>query len=274
MKKIEYKKIAKSLCAVFLTVGVLMVSCRLSILAADEPEGNVGVHPGARASDKYNVTVEFGSLQFYYDWGEWSPETHDYVTSPSSTMPAKGGTAGKPGWYGFDGDSNKITIINESDGKEIYANIWFDTVSKNPGGSAFSLEQDSVTMTLYEDSAFSAEVETQAAFKDVVAGYVLKIPTNIAASPYVCYLSLSGEPQLTSGEPYVSQAAIPIGYLSVSIATAESEDNAKTAFQSIQTIATGSAVFSVGLGLSGVTSAETTTAETTTAEVTTEVPQP
>lgn len=231
MTQIPYSKIAKSLCALLLAVGFLLVQQNMTLLATDESltektpsVEEVACDTALLAADekpvyKYNVTVEFGALHFYYDWGEWSPTTHDYVASSTSTMPANGVTAGEPGWYGFDGTNNCVKIINHSaDG--IYVNISYTT----PSEANSPLDDGAVTMKIFENVGLTTPLESIAGFNKIDNHYVfLCAPTAVAVDPLLpepgqCYyLSLSGEP-LKDGMPYTENVA-SIGYLSVSVAT-------------------------------------------------------
>ena len=101
---------------------------------------------------KYNVTIEFGALHFYYDWGEWNTNTHSYQADPSSTNPAADTVAGTPGWYGFDGQNNLLTIKNHSEG-EVLVNVTFDMNKDgkydNSSGEFRELNHN-IIMSLYE----------------------------------------------------------------------------------------------------------------------------
>ena len=58
----------------------------------------------------YSVEIYFGSLSFYYDYGIWDVNSLTYVSNTSSKNPAKDTMDGSPGWYGFDGVANKISV--------------------------------------------------------------------------------------------------------------------------------------------------------------------
>ena len=88
----KYNRIARSLCAVMLAVSTLMPP---PVARAVEP---VDVATGKNV---YSLTVEFGSLAFYYDHGIWDPNLMNYVASTSDDTAAEGTTQGFPGWYGF-----------------------------------------------------------------------------------------------------------------------------------------------------------------------------
>ena len=60
--------------------------------------------------DVYALDIEFGSLSFTYDYGIWDVNDMRYEAVSTSINPAEGTVAGYPGWYGFDGKANKVTI--------------------------------------------------------------------------------------------------------------------------------------------------------------------
>lgn len=103
----RYNRIARSLCAVMTAVFAMMPAFRVK---AAEPK-----------IYKYSLSVEFGSLAFYYDHGIWDPNEMNYVADEASANPAKSadpdsGRAtldGYPGWYGFDDMANKIVVTND-----------------------------------------------------------------------------------------------------------------------------------------------------------------
>ena len=107
----RYNRIARSLCAVIFALCFVSV---LSVVRADNdpPE-----------DDKYSLTVEFGSLSFYYDHGVWDPNLMNYVATSNDTSAAAGTTAGYPGWYGFDGTANKIKVTNTSYNDDMTINL-------------------------------------------------------------------------------------------------------------------------------------------------------
>ena len=93
----NYKRIARSLCAVMLAFATLLPPP--AVQADNIP-----------TSDRYSLTVEFGSLSFYYDHGVWDPNLMNYVATTTDETAAKGTVNGYPGWYGFDGTANKIKV--------------------------------------------------------------------------------------------------------------------------------------------------------------------
>lgn len=230
MTRIPYRKIAKSLCALLLAVGFLLVQQNMTLFAVDEPLTEKSPSVDEVACDaliaadekpvyKYNVTVEFGALHFYYDWGEWSPTKHDYVASSTSTMPANGVTAGKPGWYGFDGKNNCVKIINHS-ADSIYVNISYTT----PSEAKLPLDDGAVTMKIFKEAGLTTPLESVVGFNKIDNHYVFSCAPTAAwtdpslPEPGKCYyISLHGAPT-AGGVPYTETNSV-IGYLSVSVAT-------------------------------------------------------
>lgn len=105
----RYNRIARSLCAVIIAVCAVIPHFWVQ---ADETK-----------TYKYSLSVEFGSLAFYYDHGIWDPNEMNYVADEQSANPAQSadpdsGRAtldGYPGWYGFDDVANKIVVTNDAD---------------------------------------------------------------------------------------------------------------------------------------------------------------
>ncbi|MBO7275594.1 MAG: hypothetical protein J6V15_04395 [Clostridia bacterium] len=95
----RYNRIARSLCAVM--TAACAVIPRFWVQA--EPVKDY----------KYSLSVEFGSLAFYYDHGIWDPDKMNYVADEASANPAQGTLDDYPGWYGFDGVANKIVVTND-----------------------------------------------------------------------------------------------------------------------------------------------------------------
>ena len=116
MKNVIWVRITKSLCAVFLIFSLLVCAYpRMMILAADKEPSNTPSEIATTDGYRYNLEIEYsGTFTFTYDWGVWDPDKCMYVASQESKYPAAGTTNGMPGWYGFDGVTNKITFTNYS----------------------------------------------------------------------------------------------------------------------------------------------------------------
>ena len=94
----RYNRIARSLCA------VMTAAC--AVIPAFRVQAEPKIY-------KYSLSVEFGSLAFYYDHGIWDPNQMNYVADETSANPAQGTLDDYPGWYGFDGVANKIVVTND-----------------------------------------------------------------------------------------------------------------------------------------------------------------
>ena len=192
---------------------------------------NVAVDPKAQQLDpseydpddgspyKYYIEIEFGALQFYYDWGEWSPAEHAYKASDSSAFPANGTEQGKPGWYGFDGTNNKISISNGSVSPDAVIGVSVSfrapqgtgTGYDSAYGHTFAAVDDFVEMALFRDEALTDEVVSSSPYAFFVA----------PQSTQNYYVSFANEPFLTdSGGAtvrYDSQSPQAIGFLTVRV---------------------------------------------------------
>ena len=98
----RYNRITSTLC-------VVMLALCLVLFAPEAHADNDSI-----VEDRYSLTVEFGSLAFYYDHGVWDPNVMNYVASSNDTTAAVGTTVGYPGWYGFDGTANMVLVQNTS----------------------------------------------------------------------------------------------------------------------------------------------------------------
>ncbi len=200
MLKTKYK-LAGSLCAVILAVSILVLTVGFPLPAGAEEELTEDGY-------KYAVTIEFGAMSFYYDYGTWDVHELRYVADKASIFPSAGTEDGFPGWYGFDGVTNKISVT--------YANSYDDYADQ---GIAISLDYrvltaeeasgtgggqvvNGVTMSFYEDSDFRIAQSPSFVAKNNVKKEL--------------YVSLSGEPQ-TSGGKYESGSFSPIGMLTIQI---------------------------------------------------------
>lgn len=207
---------ARSLCAVFLAAAIIFLLFPFC-LRADETTGDPG------DDDKpyiYAVEIEFGSFGFYYDWGTWNVGTFSYETDPTSRSPAADTVSGKPGWYGFDGITNKIKVTNltlSSAEQRIKILIEYSGVSDEY--NAFPLLPGSVKMYCYDSPSFDTclNVFDRTAFIPDVCEFYMG---NSGDSREI-YLSFSGEPKTADGQPYMSGTAQKIGYITLGVALAD-----------------------------------------------------
>lgn len=198
--KTKYKS-AGSLCAVILAVSIVIMTSVFPLNTRAESE---------QADDgyKYAVTIEFGSMSFYYDYGTWDVSEMRYIADTSSTFPAAGTDNGFPGWYGFDGVTNRIsfTYVNSYDGNAnqgINVSLTYRSLTATElAGAGGSQVIDGVTMSFYEDKDFLTSQS---------ASFVVK--NNVKKEVYA---SLSGEPQASGGK-FESGSFSPIGMLTIQI---------------------------------------------------------
>lgn len=188
-------KITASLCVV-----LFCLSCCLfpGVYAAEgEDEGAVS------DPDVYIITIEFGNLSFYYDYGVWDVNSMRYVADDASINPADGTDEGFPGWYGFDSIANRIAIINEStDERAVTFSLAYRSLTEDelPGAGVTDVGMVSgVTMTVSDGGWSNGQVAVPADGNQVVG-----------------YVHLQGQPTVAGGR-YDSSTMTPIGMLTLSI---------------------------------------------------------
>ena len=185
-------KITRSLCAVMLSLSFLVPGV-MSVPAEASPTD---------PNDVYSMDVEFGNLSFYYDYGTWDVNDMRYEASATSSDPANGTVNGYPGWYGFDGIANKISIKNGSEtGEEITVSLSYRDLS---GAEIAEAGADGAITGV----TFAVEGWTSRA-----ADYIAPVP---AQNVVDAYIHLSGEPQL-NGASYDTATMKPIGMLILKI---------------------------------------------------------
>ena len=291
----------------------------------EKPTGPVAAENAADPEDgykiyKYMINIEYGTLSFYYDWGIWDTDYCMYTAEKSSFGPSKetqentaqlrNNLQGQlqnvteenlpkaPGWYGFDGTANKISITNLSGGSaDVY--VRFDYNYETDGFNTSDVFPRIVqpTVTYYFDEEMSASCGTQAEngnyqimkipYSEIDSQSKEHVPTNI-------YVSLSGAPYeadmngaSTEGR-YHADTATQIGFLTVTVGVSpesllpsptqsfslrdeeeELELIESTVTEETTTVETTSAEETTTAET--ISAEETTTAETTSAEETTTV---
>ena len=194
-------KAARSCCAVILAICIFFMAVNFTLPVNSESEH---VEDGYR----YAVTIEFGAMSFYYDYGTWDVNEMRYVADSASVFPASGTESGFPGWYGFDGITNKISITyvnsyDESTNQNInisltYRPLTADEAADVGGGQVV----DGVTMSFYADSDLKTVLSPSFVFQNGIKKEL--------------YASLSGVPQ-TSGGKYESGPFSPVGMITIQI---------------------------------------------------------
>ena len=168
-----------------------------------------GASADAEEEYVYKIVIEFGSFSFYYDYGTWDPGTLTYKADPASSDPSHSTVKGSPGWYGFDGISNKITVENLSDYEGQPLSDLKITISYSQAEFSQTVGE-SVSMTLFSDEAFLKEHEGISPD----GSYSFTIPSG---TENVVFVSLSGTPSDSQGNDIFSDVAIPIGYITLQV---------------------------------------------------------
>lgn len=194
---------AKSLCAVILSVVLLLLAVPPFHVAAEESSGQTG-YP-------YAVTIEFGSMTFYYDYGAWDVNEMRYKADESSQYPANGTVQGYPGWYGFDGTANRISVkysnVNEEDAPT-QNRMLSVTLEYRSLQSAEGRVVEGIVMELYADVTLTVPAESR-----------FTVPHTDpldADAKTVLYVSLRGTP-LENGGKYTAESFVPVGMLTVRV---------------------------------------------------------
>lgn len=194
---------AKSLCAVILLFALLLFSLPAAPMRAEEET------PEAQGY-KYAVTIEFGSMAFCYDYGAWNVNEMRYTADASSANPAADTEPGYPGWYGFDGMANRISVKfsngNENDDADTNRNLAV-TLDYRALAATEGVALAGISAEFYSDAALTLKSE-----KSFLVPHTS--PENNDKT--VIYISLSGEP-LSDDIKYTSDNFSPIGFLTIRI---------------------------------------------------------
>ena len=195
---------AKSLCAVIMAVALILLSAPMFPAYAENDETKSDGY-------KYAVTIEFGSMTFFYDYGKWDVNEMRYKTDDASQNPANGTESGYPGWYGFDGTANRISVKysneNETDtptqNRKLAATLDYRKLSSAEGRVV-----DGVAMDFYSDAALT--VPFSPSFT------VPHTDPEDENAKTVIYTSLRGEPTENGGK-YLSDSFVPVGMLTIRV---------------------------------------------------------
>lgn len=195
---------AKSLCAVLLALSLLFALLPAPVRAQDSDSSEANAY-------QYAVTIEFGSLTFYYDYGAWDVDELRYRAAASSQNPANGTEPGFPGWYGFDGTANAIRVQytnkNEADSPEQNRRLAV-SLSYRPLADSEGRAVSGVSMQFFSDPALTQPISSSFT--------VSHTPAEDTAARTTVYASLTGEP-VENGGKYLSESFSPIGMLTISV---------------------------------------------------------
>lgn len=164
----------------------------------------------------YEIEIEFGSLGFFYDYGVWNVNTFSYETDVMSKNPAADTVEGYPGWYGFDGVANKITVKNHS--LTIDQGAPTDSVSVEISFTGFTSSDVSqnasvisgISMYCYD----GADLKNSNCLNTGENIYEFDIKNG---EDKELYISFSGEPKNSDGSSFISLSAKPIGFITLTV---------------------------------------------------------
>ena len=198
---------------------------------------------------QYLVTIEFGSFQFWYDWGEWDVDKLAYTKDASSKDPAADTVDGGPGWYGFDGVTNRIGVTYQAPHGVTEGSPWLmlsisfvpATVSPDSTNRVFNdatsfqffnrmekTEVDGQTVITYsqidaegipEDGPVELSATEEGAWEPVVLDTIA--PAGVEGQVHEYFLSLTGAPQNADNSPFRSANAVSLGLICIRIALVE-----------------------------------------------------
>ena len=212
MKKKKLNKTgAKSLCAAIMAVAMIILSVPALPVSAENGDATKN-DDGYR----YAVTIEFGSMAFCYDYGKWDVNELRYKANASSVNPAHDTTAGFPGWYGFDGTANRISVKysnqNEEDGstknRKLAVTLEYRNNQTDDGGKHIT----GVEMNFYSDASLTVPFSR--------TFIVPHTPPEDLSDKTVIYASLKGAPQEHTSDglkKYISDTFAPIGMLTIRV---------------------------------------------------------
>lgn len=195
---------AISLCAVMTAFALILLSVPAFPVQAENGDTKSNEY-------KYAVTIEFGSMTFAYDYGKWDVNEMRYKANAASKNPANGTTEGYPGWYGFDGTANRISVKysneNETDPPEKNRNLSV-TLDYRVLFSAEGRVVNGVAMDFYSDAALTVPFSPSFTVPHTD-------PENENAKT-VIYASLRGEPT-ENGNKFLSDSFVPVGMLTIRV---------------------------------------------------------
>ena len=159
---------------------------------------------------KYAVTIEFGSMTFAYDYGKWDVNEMRYKANAASKNPANGTEPGYPGWYGFDGTANRISVKYSNETGDVSTNRNLAvTLSYRALTSAEGKAVSGVTMEFYSDTALT----TGPLSPNFMVPHTDPEDENAKT---VIYASLRGEPTV-NGNKFLSDSFVPVGMLTIRV---------------------------------------------------------
>ena len=204
MKQVN-RTCAISLCAVMTAFALILLSVPAFPVQAEDGDTKSNGY-------KYAVTIEFGSMTFAYDYGKWDVNEMRYKADDGSKNPANGTVLGYPGWYGFDGTANRISVKysneNGADSPTQNRNLSV-TLEYRVLSSAEGRVVDGVAMDFYSDAALTVPLSP-------TTFTVPHTDPEDKNAKTVIYASLRGEPTENGGK-FLSGSFVPVGMLTIRV---------------------------------------------------------
>lgn len=193
---------AISLCAVMTAFALILLSVPAFPVQAEDGDTKSNEY-------KYAVTIEFGSMTFAYDYGKWDVTEMRYKANAASKNPANGTTEGYPGWYGFDGTANRISVKYSNETGDVSTNRNLAvTLSYRALSSKEGRVVDGVSMDFYSDTALTVPF--------LPSFTVPHTDPEDENAKTVIYASLRGEPTENGGK-FLSDSFVPVGMLTIRV---------------------------------------------------------
>lgn len=200
-------------------ISLFAVMTAFALILLSVPAFPVQAENGDTKADgyKYAVTIEFGSMTFAYDYGKWDVNEMRYKADDGSKNPANGTVAGYPGWYGFDGTANRISVKysneNETDGDTQNRKLSV-TLSYRALTPAEGKKVSGVTMEFYSDVTLKNSFPSEFT--------VPHTDPEDKNAKTVIYASLRGEPTENGGK-FESDSFVPVGMLTIRVGAISSD---------------------------------------------------
>ena len=187
-----------------------------ALILLSVPAFPVQANGGDPKSDgyKYAVTIEFGSMTFAYDYGKWDVNEMRYKANAASKNPANGTTEGYPGWYGFDGTANRISVKYSNETGDVSTNrnlaVTLSYRALTPAeASTEGIEVGGVEMKFYSDAALTVPLSS-------TTFTVPHTDPEDKDAKTVIYASLRGAPT-ENGNKFLSDSFVPVGMLTIRV---------------------------------------------------------
>ena len=171
----------------------------------------------------YMVEITFGPFAFYYDYGIWDVNELDYAKAETSTHPSKGTEDGAPGWYGFDGNTNRVSVTyQDTTGEGVASSI--DVSVTFTLSQVSSTQITGVVLTGYTDAALSNQLPAKEGLSANSSGYKFSVPNTYNKGsndgegiPTNTYFSLDGIPMVGAQRLQTVSGTVLLGTITISI---------------------------------------------------------